>query len=178
MQHPPILLQNTPYFPNPSPQADFPLVAMTTRPSRKAPSSLLSATKASSARTRSSTRLARAKSSEAMLDAVTTSVANGEGGSDPGSAKEAVDVAGIEVPVFTTPANTAVAVTTSNGVDFSYSDAVTKMPFQAPPLSPLGKTRAAAGGAITINSATKLSSHESLAADVHIGKDNMGSLPP
>jgi len=53
-----ILSQNTPllscYF-NPSLQE--PLVTMTTRPSRKAPSSLLSATKASSARTRSSSRL-------------------------------------------------------------------------------------------------------------------------
>jgi len=60
---PPILLQNTssllpPSYPPQVPSAK----TMTARPSRKSPSSLLAATKASSARTRSSSRLALAKS--------------------------------------------------------------------------------------------------------------------
>jgi len=78
-----ILLQNTPPFSDYCCSLYSP--TMTTRPSRKAPSSLLLATKASSARTRSSSCLARAKSAQdtsakAMLDAATPSVADSKEG--------------------------------------------------------------------------------------------------
>jgi len=75
-----ILLQNTfvvsssfyPFFQDPYP-------TMTTRPSRKAPSSLLSATKASSARTRSSSRL-KAKVAVDMTERAIDSIGVSEGG--------------------------------------------------------------------------------------------------
>ena len=68
----PILLQNTSFLLNTSLFFD-PFLTMTTRPSRKTPSSLLSATQASLARgsrTRSSSRLAKAKPGAADYEAL------------------------------------------------------------------------------------------------------------
>jgi len=62
-----ILLQNTSVYPSYC-YSPFPASTMTTRPSRKAPSSLLSATMASSARTRSSSQLRAALKVAATTD--------------------------------------------------------------------------------------------------------------
>jgi len=89
-KHKLILLQNTlcnsktnPFFqalPNP------PVATITTRPSHKAPSLLLSATKASSARTRSSSRLAQAKVTKESIGGKNITSLDDAGGEAPVSA--------------------------------------------------------------------------------------------
>ena len=158
-----ILSQNTLFSSSFSPFQD---ITMTTRPSRKAPSSLLSATQASSARTRSSSRL-KAKAA----DAPTFPQPNTAGRNDTGTTGINSGVAnGVtkqgDIPTDTSEAlvGAGLAGVAIGCMNTDPLEPATKISSQPPSLTPLGKTRAAADGATAIRSATKPPSHEGIAS--------------